>query len=348
MRNRWTTTRRPHDAPTQPAGAPSCLSRTARSTARPGAERQPGSAVSGSGCAGAGVQEESIVPPGTTVTSDDGREPAHWVDIGAGRVDPDLAEHTDDGGQDEQDARAHAMIEADAARRVPRRPWTALKVAYSRNPGVELADITEERAERHQAQQGAVKARLGASTRASRGQVQRAHPRCRRYPGQWLPAAKQGQGDRRPPAPGPAAVVQLRGHADATVGRLPGGPGTGPAEQAQRLPMAHGRRLPGTRAARASGRQRSSPGRKSGQREPGHRPRPRPSGPIVARGGSDAPPDHDDHDNNQPDHQPDVPDDELDRGRRSRFLHAPPRASCDGNARRSAPVHSSGPVQAAI
>ena len=107
---------------------------------------------------------ELIVPPGTTVTSDVGGEPAHLVDIEAGRVDPDLAEHTDDGGQDEQDARAHAMIEADAARRVPRRPWTALKMAYSRNPGVELADITEERAERHQAEQRAVKARLRSST----------------------------------------------------------------------------------------------------------------------------------------------------------------------------------------
>ena len=112
---------------------------------------------------------ELIVPPGTTVTSDDGGEPAHWSDIEAGRVDPDLAGHTDDdGGQDEQDARAHAMIEADAARRIPRRPWTALKMAYSRNPGIELADITEERAELHQAQQSAVKARL----RAAPGQVE--------------------------------------------------------------------------------------------------------------------------------------------------------------------------------
>jgi hypothetical protein len=40
----------------------------------------------------------------------------------------------------------------------------ALKRSYARNPGVELADITQERAERHQAQQRAVKARLRSST----------------------------------------------------------------------------------------------------------------------------------------------------------------------------------------
>jgi hypothetical protein len=71
----------------------------------------------------------------------------------------------DHGGQaDDQTARVHALLRQDAARRVPRRPWAALKQAYSANPGVELADITEERAERHQAQQSAVKARLRSST----------------------------------------------------------------------------------------------------------------------------------------------------------------------------------------
>ena len=162
------TTRRPHGARTQLAASRSCRRSHRIPTAQPGAGRRPKRGGRGSGCAGARMSGELIVPPGTTVTSDDGGEPAHWVDIEAGRVDPDLAEHTDNGGQDEQDARAHAMIEADAARRIPRRPWTALKMAYSRNPGVELADITEERAERHQAQQSAVKARL----RAAPGQVE--------------------------------------------------------------------------------------------------------------------------------------------------------------------------------
>ena len=72
---------------------------------------------------------------------------------------------------DEQTARVHAMLEADEARRVPRRPWSALRRAYAANPGVELADITQERTERHQAQQRAVKAR----SRAAPGQVQDPH-----------------------------------------------------------------------------------------------------------------------------------------------------------------------------
>ncbi len=108
---------------------------------------------------------EQLVPPGTGV-------PKHWADLEAGRVDPDLIEHTDTydarGQADDQTARVHALLRQDAARRVPRRPWGALKQVYSRNPGVELADITEERAERYRAQQKAVKARL----RAAPGQVE--------------------------------------------------------------------------------------------------------------------------------------------------------------------------------
>jgi hypothetical protein len=71
----------------------------------------------------------------------------------------------DDGSQaDEQTVRVRALLREDAARRVPRQPWAALKRAYSRNPGVELTDITQERAEQHQAQQRAVKGRLRSST----------------------------------------------------------------------------------------------------------------------------------------------------------------------------------------
>ena len=66
---------------------------------------------------------------------------------------------------------------------------------YSRNPGVELADITEERAERYRAQQKAVKARL----RAAPGQVEDrfnpvTDPAVATRP--MAPAAEQGQCDR--------------------------------------------------------------------------------------------------------------------------------------------------------
>jgi hypothetical protein len=81
----------------------------------------------------------------------------------------DLRQYSDFGqvpgdGEDEQTARVNAMLAADAARRVPRRSWASLKRAYSQNPGVELADTTQERTDRHQAQQRAVKARLRSST----------------------------------------------------------------------------------------------------------------------------------------------------------------------------------------
>ena len=79
----------------------------------------------------------------------------------------DLREFSDyglPGDGDEQDTRVHKMLAADEARRAPRRPWSALKMVYARNPGVELARITSERAERHQGQQNAVKARLRSST----------------------------------------------------------------------------------------------------------------------------------------------------------------------------------------
>ena len=93
--------------------------------------------------------------------SDPGDDLREFSDYGELPGDQDY----DDGGQaDEQTARVRAMIRADAARRVPRRPWTALRQAYSRNPGVELPDITRERTGRHQAEQRAVKARLRSST----------------------------------------------------------------------------------------------------------------------------------------------------------------------------------------
>jgi hypothetical protein len=76
-----------------------------------------------------------------------------------------------DGGQDEQDVRVHKMLRTDAARRVPRRPWAALRRSYAANPGVEAADITQERTERHQAQQNSVRVRL----RTAPGQVQDRH-----------------------------------------------------------------------------------------------------------------------------------------------------------------------------
>jgi Glyoxalase-like domain len=78
----------------------------------------------------------------------------------------------------------------------------------------------------------------------------------------------------------------------------------------------------------------------SGQREPGYRPRPRPGGPVVARGGCDAPPGHYDQGNNQPDHQPDVPDSPLNKGGdQESHVSLLVRVACGGDAQRSAPVY---------
>jgi hypothetical protein len=72
----------------------------------------------------------------------------------------------------QQDKRFHSMLQDDAARRTPRRtpraPWFDLKRFYNRNPGVEKADITQERADRYKSEQAAIQARL----RNSKGQPQ--------------------------------------------------------------------------------------------------------------------------------------------------------------------------------
>lgn len=87
----------------------------------------------------------------------------------------DLREFSDfgmiPGDGDEQTTRFNQMIEADAARRVPRRPWAALRRMYAANPGIELPDITSERVERYRAEQAAIKARH----KANPGQPQDRH-----------------------------------------------------------------------------------------------------------------------------------------------------------------------------
>lgn len=64
---------------------------------------------------------------------------------------------------DEQTARFRKLLREDEDGRVPRRSWTALKRVYARNPGIELRAVSQERVERHQAQQAAVQRRLRSS-----------------------------------------------------------------------------------------------------------------------------------------------------------------------------------------
>jgi hypothetical protein len=104
------------------------------------------------------------------------RPPAHWRDIEAGYADPDLLEYTDqydvgldDDGPvvevDEQDRRFNMLVRKDEGRRTPRRSWFQLRQVYAANPGVELRKITEERVQRHKADQAAIQKRLRNSPR---------------------------------------------------------------------------------------------------------------------------------------------------------------------------------------
>lgn len=66
--------------------------------------------------------------------------------------------------EDERDAQFHAMAQVDAAEQTPRRNWFGLKRQYSRNPGVELPEIAQERIDRYADEQAAIKDRLRGGT----------------------------------------------------------------------------------------------------------------------------------------------------------------------------------------
>jgi hypothetical protein len=124
---------------------------------------------------------ELLVPQGTGVVDEsltelheqagplrDWRDdPRSFSDFGDVPGDFELAAEID--AQREEDARFNAMIRQDEDRRTPRRrSWFDLRQVYNSNPGVELSEITQERIERHKAEQAAIQARL----RSSKGQPQ--------------------------------------------------------------------------------------------------------------------------------------------------------------------------------